>query len=234
MGVATTCSLFGILEKVSSGSAAGKSGLCASRRITGGVDEVTLGLTGLSYRVTRDTNLSEQFIQACRGQRDSWQEALQEQDIDALLQKLHAIVFAVAQKSGGSIQAKDKAGYVRGCLVRKLFLGCLEYGSLSCDWSAVAAKTLEQISPDQRGFLQHLPKSWSIADTSLFFLSRSSWGIFVPMFACLWHDVAKSRSQKMDILLETVSSATFGSRARALSKSVGHNVCPLRVMESLQ
>ena len=93
---------------------------------------------------------------------------MKETDITALVAKLHDIVRGVAQNSGGSIKAKDTSGYVHAFLVRKLFLGCLQYGSLKVDWSRTRVATIGEIVPDECMFLQHLPSTLSMAEASRF------------------------------------------------------------------
>ena len=159
---------------------------------------------------------------------------MQDTDIHALVAMLHDIVRGVAPTSGGSIKAKDTSGYVHAFLVRKLFLGCLQYGSLKVDWSRTRVATIGEIVPDECMFLQHLPSTLSMAEASRFFFSREDWGVFIPMFACVWHDVViKTRPEQVTATEEMVSTPAFAERARELSRDAGHNLCPSTLIDDL-
>ena len=246
MGTATTCSLLGILEKCGPSRTAGAQqetvqlGLekCGPSRTAGAQQEtVQLGLTGAQYKVVAATQKAEKFLQACRDQEAKWQEAIRETDFGAALQRIHAIVHALAVSGGGVIHATSM-GYVRLAIVRKLFLGCVQHGAVAVDWAQVDMEALKGVVPDENGFLDAVPASWSAADLSRFVFSRDDWALFVPMFACLWHEVVKAKrfqkDSEKDMLLDLVSSPAFADRARSLSRGLGHAVCPMLLVEDLK
>ena len=77
------------------------------------------------------------------------------------------------------------------------------------------------MSPDVCDYLSRVPGEWSrrdrlsAADLSRFCLDRDDWGIFVPMWACLWGAVVKAKpynceDQRMRAaLIALVSSDEF-------------------------
>ena len=87
-----------------------------------------------------------------------------------------------------------QVGYVHDFLRRKLVLGQLSSssGRTDLEWSEVSVDCLKQMSPDVGDYFSRVPAKWSAAELSRYCTDRDDWGVFVPMFACLWGAVTKA------------------------------------------
>ena len=90
-----------------------------------------------------------------------------------------------------------------------------------------------QVLGDLGQFGYELPKKMTAAEVGRLFFDRADWGIFLGLFACLWHQPAQQHCERADELLQEVGSPHFCQRAAALAKASGHGVGPATVLEAL-
>ena len=172
-----------------------------------------------------DTEVAANFLQACHSQAVMWASVLEEREWVAAADKLQSIVAAVAEGWRGGKPSTELDGYAQGQLLNKLMLVCLQCGKLQVDWSQVSLSELAKFVPDQHAWLQQL-HNMTAAEASNLFFDRPDWGMFICMFASLWHDVLQHRHQGLESMLDRMATPAFEASVRALPQATGHNVCP--------
>ena len=230
LGSVTTCVNFGIIEKRDSGAMG--DGKVPSRN-AGDSKVFRLGLMQNEYVRSKERGRITAFLNSCRKHGNVWKNILQQSSINNVLQRVHLLLDAIADESEGAVKAGSREGYVRLHLVRKLFLTWLAYQPQPQRWGHVDIKVIQELSPDQKKYLDQFPEKWSVHDVSCLVFGRSDWGIFVSLFACLWHDVI-TRYVKDDAdfegLSNLLSTEPFRERARLSKEEAGHSICPANLV----
>ena len=213
------CVLLGLITKESS---------AASQNFP--ADIFRLGLTQTEYVRSQNLGKSRAFLNACRKHGNSCQELLAESSISEALQRMHALVSDICNDSDGFLQARSREGYVRLHLMRKLMLTWLSVQPQSQHWGEIDMKFLCDMAPDQKHFLDVFPLKWSAHDVSCFVFGRGDWGIFVSMFACLWHDVVDRKDVDFEGLASFLPTPEFHAKVRCLKEDAGHSLSPARLV----
>ena len=179
-----------------------------------------MGLTSRAYRRTGSHECLGELLQACRAFRQPPAEIV---DTTTFLETVSWAAEFDEFLGRRSTTWAGQVGYVHDFLRRKFVLGQLSSspGRINVDWSEVSVENLKQMSPDVCDYLSRVPGEWSrrdrlsAADLSRFCLDRDDWGIFVPMWACLWGAVVKAKQfqcedqRKRDALIALVASNEF-------------------------
>ena len=116
--------------------------------------------------------------------------------------------------------------------MHKILVANIAHRDTQVDWAAVPAADLKNLGPAFGDFVNELHSTWSVADVGRLFFHRADWGIFLGLFACLWHQPAQQHCEGADELLELVGSPAFCQRAAAMARASGHGMGPATVLES--
>ena len=162
-----------------------------------------MGLTCRAYRRTGSHECLGELLQACRAFRQPPAEIV---DTTTFLETVSWTVEFDEFLTRQSTTWARQVGYLHDFLRRKFVLGQLSSspGCTNVEWSEVSAENLRQLSPDVCEYLSRVPgtsgprATLSAADLSRFCLDRDDWGIFVPMWACLWGAVVKAKTYKCE------------------------------------
>jgi len=113
--------------------------------------------------------------------------------------------FRDAAEAAPTMFPKHDTGYIATFVGRKVVLARLA-GGLSVDWGGISRLDLEELSCDQSGSLKACDETWSAADISNFIFGRPDWGMFVSVFACLWHEAVAVKGTSRQALLKDIEN----------------------------
>ena len=199
---------------------------------------VLLGLGDKEYHVREAHDVypsTEKFLRACQGQASQWRDCLEQLDRrgDSEQNNPRHADRRAARKWWGRGKMLS-VGYVRKSIVRKVILGPVAFGELSSiDWSALSRTQLQELCPDQAGYVETLPETWTAQDISRFVFDRDDWAMFVSCFACLWHDVPRESAEREQSILEDIRSGNVEAKARAFQRAAGHAFTPADIINSM-
>jgi hypothetical protein len=195
---------------------------------------IVLGKTRVQYKPTDEVDSVARFLQACRGQQDSWKKVWDVKDVAGVAEAVGKVTKAM------HVEARvfpTSVGYVRQFIDRKLILLVLAAGS-ACPrgWHGTSAASFTSLLPDQHAFTSGIPKTWTAAEMSNFLFGRDDWAVFASMWACLWHEVYEKYATQLEHIesfLAGGTSSPFAQRARALASKLGHNGTPCMIIDEL-
>ncbi len=121
--------------------------------------------------------------------------------------------------------------YVADLIVRKLLLGQLVVSDQAIDWSQLRISDLKELCPDQSGFLEELPTSWSATDASSFFLGRPDQPLLLSKFFCLWKGAVSAVEARPAALLSLVGTERFAACIAAHEQETGAGASPSAALQ---
>jgi hypothetical protein len=221
----------------------GDDALAATRGV-GGDDPALLvmGLAGRRYKFAPSPAVAlKPLVEAAAAVQATWTRILVTKDLGEAAQLVSEVLTAI-QAATGFFNDK-RHGYHRAFLTRKIIIARLFAGgetSLKVDWWAVNRDLLCQICADERGYLLHFPADMSAGDISDIVFERCDLGVFVSMWACLWHDVVpppeeEKKAQKtkkrrnvspLETVLSFLESGLYEREAVAAHQRHGFWLCP--------
>ncbi len=186
--------------------------------------------TEKEYDWPRDASALHTFLTCCRRFQHLVPGEEGVQDAKSCLRLAATLRDAVLIIGRDSALSQSDA-YVIDSIVCKILFAETTVNNASVDWSQVLASDLGLLCPAESMFLDQLPRSWTAAEASTFFLGRPDWPLLLSVFVGRWKAASVAVKTPPGTIVSVVGAERFAAAIAAEEELTGASATPAAALQ---